>query len=171
MWKHLSAKTVCVALNVLPRGALRQVRKALGPRAPRAPGTDRRGHIPHRTPHADRPAEVVTRTMPGHWEGNHIKGTRNGSAVGSLLERTSRMVLLARLDGTDARSAYSGITKKLQHVLAPLRNPLTYDRGKESAEHERLTHQLAIQIFFTVPHSPWEHGTNEKPQEACYDSI
>ena len=60
---------------------------------------------------------------------------------------------------------------RLIHVLAPLRNPLTYDRGKESAEHERLTHQLAIQIFFTVPHSPWEHGTNEKPQEACYDSI
>ena len=140
MRKHLSAETIYVGLYVLPHGtlrsallaALRQARKA---RRPRARGTDRRGHIPHMTPIAERPAEVATRTVPGHWEGDLIKGARNGSAVGTLVERTTRLVILARLEGTDARSACLGFTKKLRHVPAPLRKTLTYDRGKAMAEH------------------------------------
>jgi IS30 family transposase len=88
MRKQLSAETIYVGLYVLPRGtlrsallaALRQARKA---RRPRARGTDRRGQIPNMTPIAERPAEVVTRTVPGHWEGDLIKGARNGSAVGT----------------------------------------------------------------------------------------
>lgn len=95
--------------------------------------------------------------MPGHWEGDLIKGARNSSAVGSLVERTTRLVRLARLDGTDALSAREGVTRKLKHVPTPLRKTLTYDRGKEMAEHERL----AIRVFFADPHSPWQRGTNE----------
>ena len=110
MRKQLSAETIYAGLYVLPRGtlrsellaALRQARKA---RRPRARGADRRGQIPHMTPIAERPAEVATRTVPGHWEGDLIKGGRNGSAVGTLVERTTRLVILARMDGTDARSA------------------------------------------------------------------
>ena len=113
------------------------------------------------TPIAERPAEIATRTVPGHWEGDLIKGARNGSAVGTLVERTTRLVLLARMDGTDARSARVGFTKKLRHVPALLRKTLTYDRGKEMAEHERLAERLAIQIFFADPYSPWQRGTNE----------
>ena len=75
--------------------ALRQARKA---RRPRAWRTDRRGQIPHVTPIAERPAEVATRTVPGHWDGNLIKEARNASAVGTLVERTTRLVLLARTD-------------------------------------------------------------------------
>ena len=124
MRKHLSAETLYAALSVLPRGtlrsallaALRQARKA---RRPRARGTDRRGQLPTMTPIAARPAEVATRTVPGHWEGDLLKGARNGSAVGTLVERTTRLVLLAKLDGTDAWSAYQGLTKTLRHV--PLR--------------------------------------------------
>jgi IS30 family transposase len=108
-----------------------------------------------------RPAEVVPRTVPGHWEGDLIKGARNGSAVGTLVERTTRLVILARMEGTDARSARQGFTKKLRHVPAPWRKALTYDRGKEMAEHERLAERLAIQIFFADPDSPWQRGTNE----------
>lgn len=104
---------------------------------------------------------MASRTVPGHWEGDLIKGARNGSAVGSLVERTSRLVLLARLEGTDAESARHGFTRKLTHVPAPLRKTLTYDRGKEMAEHERLAHRLSIQVFFADPHSPWQRGTNE----------
>ena len=166
MRKHLSAETIYGALYVLPRGALRSellaaLRQARKARRPRARGTDRRGQIPNMTSIAERPAEVATRTVPGHWEGDLIKGARNGSAVGTLVERTSRLVILARLEGTDARSAYYGFTKKLRHIPASLRKTLTYDRGKEMADHERLAHRLAIRIFFANPHSPWQRGTNE----------
>jgi len=166
MRKHLSTETIYAALYVLPRGnlrselltALRQARKA---RRPRSRGTDRRGQLLNMTSIADRPAEVASRTVPGHWEGDLIKGARNGSAVGTLVERTTRLVLLARMEGADAASAYQGFTKKLRHVPAPLRKTLTYDRGKEMAEHERLAQRLAIQVFFADPHSPWQRGTNE----------
>ena len=166
MRKRLSTETIYAALYVLPRGslrtellaALRQARKA---RRPRSRGTDRRGHIPNMISIAARPAEVATRTVPGHWEGDLLKGARNGSAVGTLVERTTRLVILARMEGTDAVSAREGFTRKLRHVPAPLRKTLTYDRGKEMAEHERLAQRLAIQIFFADPHSPWQRGTNE----------
>jgi IS30 family transposase len=166
MRKRLSAETIYVALYVLPRGALRSellaaLRQARKARRPRARGRDRRGQIPNMTLIAERPAEVATRTVPGHWEGDLIKGARNGSAVGSLVERTTRLVILARLDGTDALSARQGFTRKLKHVPTPLRKTLTYDRGKEMAEHERLAQRLAIRVFFADPHSPWQRGTNE----------
>lgn len=166
MRKQLSAETIYAALYVLPRGALRTellaaLRQARKTRRSRARGRDRRGQIPNMTPITERPANVATRIIPGHWEGDLLKGARNGSAVGTLVERTTRLVLLARMDGTDAASAYRGFTKKLRHVPAPLRKTLTYDRGKEMAEHERLAHRLAIQVFFADPHSPWQRGTNE----------
>lgn len=166
MSKQLSTETIYTALYVLPRGALRTellatLRQARKTRRPRARGRDRRGQIPNMTPIIERPADVATRTVPGHWEGDLLKGARNGSAVGTLVERTTRLVLLARMDGTDAASAYRGFTKKLRRVPVPLRKTLTYDRGKEMADHERLAQRLAIQVFFADPHSPWQRGTNE----------
>ena len=128
---------------------------------PLARGTDRRGQIPNMTPMAERLAEVASRTVPDHWEGDLIKGARNGSAVGTLVERTTRLVILARMEGMDAVSAREGFTRKLRHVPAPLRKTLTSDRGNEMAEHERLAQRLAIQIFFADPYSPWPRGTNE----------
>jgi len=166
MGKQLSAETIYVGLYVLPRGMLRSellaaLRQARKVRRPRARGIDRRGQIPNMTPIAERPAEVATRTVPGHWEGDFIKGARNGSAVGTLVERTTRLVILAKMTGTDATSARAGFMKKLRHIPALLRKTLTYDRGKEMAEHERLAERLAIQIFFADPYSPWQRGTNE----------
>ncbi len=113
------------------------------------------------TPIAERPAEGVTRPVPGHWKGDLIKGARNGSAVGTRVERTTRLVILARMDGTDATSAREGFTKKLRHVPALRRKTLTYDRGNERAEHARLAQRLAIQIFVADPYSPWQRGTHE----------
>ena len=161
-----SAETIEVGLYVLPRGTLRRARlaawrQARKARRPRSRGTDRRGQIPNMTPIAVRPAEVMTRTVPGHWEGDLIKGARNGSAVGTLVERPTRLVLLARMDGTDATSAREGFTKKLRHVPARLRKTLTYDRGNERAEHEQLAQRLAIQLVFADPYSPWQRGTHE----------
>ena len=166
MRKQLSAETIYVGLYVLPRGTLRSellaaLRQARTVRRPRARGIDRRGPIPNMTSIAERPANVATRIVPGHWEGDLLKGARNKSAIGTLVERTTRLVLLARMDGTDATSASRGFTKKLRHVPAARRKTLTYDRGKEMAAHEQLAQRLAIQIFFADPHSPWQRGTNE----------
>lgn len=136
-------------------------RRACQARRPRSRGTDRRGQLSNMTSIADRPIDVANRTVPGHWEGDRLKGARNRSAVWTLVERTTRLVILARRDGTDASSACEGFTKKLRHVPAPLRKTLTDDRGKEMAEHERLAHRLAIQIYFADPHAPWQRGTNE----------
>jgi IS30 family transposase len=166
MQKQLSAETIYVGLYVLPRGtlrrallaALRQARKA---RRPRARGTDRRGQISHMTPMAERPAGVATRIVPGHWEGDLLKGASHGSAVGTLVARTTRLVILARMEGTDATSAREGFTKTLRHVPAPRRKTLTYDRGEKMAEHERLAQRLAIRVFFADPYSHWQRGTNE----------
>ena len=98
MGGHLSAATIYAALDVWPHGALRSEllaarRQARTAWRPRARGTDRRGQRPKMTPIAARPAEVVTRTVPGHWEGDLLKGARNGSAVGTLVERVTRLVL------------------------------------------------------------------------------
>ena len=166
MRKRLSTETIYAALYVLPRGALRSellaaLRQARKARRPRSRGTDRRGQLPNMTPIAERPTDVASRTVPGHWEGDLIKGARNRSAVGTLVERSTRLVILARMEGTDAGSAREGFTRKLRHVPAPLRKTLTYDRGKEMAEHERLAQCLAIQVFFADPYSPWQRGTNE----------
>jgi len=166
MGKRLSTETIYAGLYVLPRGTLRSellatLRQARKARRPRARGIDRRGHIPNMTSIAERPADVGTRTVPGHWEGDLLKGARNGSAVGTLVERTTRLVILARIKGMDATSARQGFTKKLRHLSAALRKNLMYDRGKEMAEHEQLAQRLAIQIFFADPYSPWQRGTNE----------
>ena len=101
------------------------------------------------TPIAERPADVATRTVPGHWEGDLIKGARDGSAVWTLVERTTRLVILVRMEGTDARSARVGFTKKLRQVPALLWKTLTYDRGKEMAEHEQLAQRLIAEICAT----------------------
>ena len=77
------------------------------------------------------------------------------------MERTTCLVISARMDGTDTKSAREEFTKKLRYVPAPLRKTLTYDREKELAEYERLAERLAILVFFADPYSPWQRGTNE----------
>jgi len=99
MQKHLSAEIISVGLSILPRGSLRSallaaLRQARPTRRPRVRGTDRRGQIPNMTLITERPAEVATRMVPGPWEGDLLKGARNGSAVGTLMERTSNRPLI-----------------------------------------------------------------------------
>lgn len=111
MGKHLSTETIYAGLYVLLRGALRTellaaLRQARKTRRPRARGKDRRGQLPNSTPITARPADVATRAVPRHWEGDLLKRARNSSAVGALVEPTTRLVLLTRMDGTDAASAY-----------------------------------------------------------------
>lgn len=128
MEKQRSTETIYAGLYVIPRGTLRSEllaapRQACKARRPRSRRTDRRGQILNMTPITERPAKVATRTVPSHWEGDLLKGARNGSAVGTLVERTTRLVILARMEGTDATSARQGFTKKLRHVPPRCTNP------------------------------------------------
>jgi IS30 family transposase len=99
--------------------------------------------------------------LPGHWEGDILKGRANGSAVGTLVERSTRLVLLARMPGLDSRSVVQGFARKLGSIPQPLRQSMTYDQGREMARHELLSKKLKLQVYFADPHSPWQRGTNE----------
>ena len=100
----------------------------------RSQGEDRRGQIVGMRSIHERPLEIEGRTVPGHWEGDLIKGAYNRSAVGTLVERTSRYVLLAKMDGTDAHVALEGFTRILRHLPRCMRQTLTYDQGREMAK-------------------------------------
>jgi len=162
----VSHETIYCAIYAMPRGALRTelvklLRKSHAGRLPRARGQARFTGVQNMTPVAMRPPEVAARIVPGHWEGDLIKGARNLSAVGTLVERTSRYVMLAKLDGSSATSTLDGFTSRLRTVPASLRKTLTYDQGTEMALHQTLAKRLRIDVYFCDPHSPWQRGTNE----------
>lgn len=164
--QHVSHETIYTAIYAQPRGELRRqliacLRHGRSTRRPRTGGTDRRGQIPAMVSIHVRPPAVDDRIMPGHWEGDLIKGAGNASAVGVLVERTSRLVLLARMDDASAASALAAFTAKLQSIATPLRQTLTYDQGKEMARHRELAHATGVRVYFCDPHSPWQRGTCE----------
>ena len=162
----ISHETIYGAIYAMPRGALRTelvslLRKSHAGRLPRARGSARFTGVQDMTPIGLRPAEVDTRQAPGHWEADLIKGARNASGVGTLIERNSRYILLAGLDGCDARSVLEGFTRRLRSVPPSLRKTLTYDQGSEMALHKTLAKRLNMSIFFCDPRSPWQRGSNE----------
>jgi len=108
-----------------------------------------------------RPPEVNDRLMPGHWEGDLIKGAGNRAAVGVLVERMSRAVLLVKMSDATATSALAAFTAKLQSLVAPLRQSLTYDQGREMARHAELSAATGVRVYFCDPHSPWQRGSCE----------
>jgi transposase, IS30 family len=128
---------------------------------PRTRGADRRGQIPDMVSIHVRPPEIADRVMPGHWEGDFIKGAGNKSSVGVLVERTSRLVLLAKMDDATAASALAGFSRKLNSIAAPMRQSLTYDQGKALTYHKALTARTGVAVYFCDPHSPWQRGTCE----------
>jgi hypothetical protein len=91
--------------------------------------------------------------MPGHWEGDFIKGAGNKSSVGVLVERTSRLVLPARMEDATAASVLAGFTAKLNAISAPLRQSLTYDQCKEMTRHAELAANTSVRVYFCDPHS------------------
>lgn len=109
----------------------------------------------------DRPPEVNSRKIAGHWEGDLIMGALNKSAIGTLVERTTRMTFIVRLKAKDATSVRKAFTRKLNYLPAHLKQSLTYDQGQEMAEHKLFTEKTDIQVYFAHPHSPWERGTSE----------
>ena len=163
---RLCHETIYQAIYVMPKGELRTDTIALlrfghAKRRPRARGVDRRGQIPDMTSIDLRPADIAERLVPGHWEGDHIKGAGNRSQVGTLVERKTRYVALVKLNNGTAQETTRGFGTILQRFDVDLRRSLTYDQGREMAQHARLTKDIGISVYFAHPHSPWERGQNE----------
>jgi IS30 family transposase len=122
---------------------------------------EKRGTIPDMISIHQRPAEVADRTVPGHWEGDLIIGKDHKSAIGTLVERNTRYVMITKLQAKDAESVRKAFANALLTLPENLTKSLTYDRGKEMAEHKKFTIDTDIQVYFCDPHSPWQRGTNE----------
>jgi IS30 family transposase len=162
----VSHEAIYAAIYAVPRGELRRELisylrqdKPLRGRKPKA--SERRGKLVGMTNIKDRPEEIEGRLVPGHWEGDLILGTGGASAIGTLVERTTRFVLLVQMPTRKADVAACAFAGALNAIPAPLRKTLTYDQGKEMAEHESLAEQTGMRIFFADPHSPWQRGANE----------
>lgn len=163
---RVSHETIYTAIYAMPRGELRTqvigwLRFGHAKRRPRARGEDRRGRIPDMVSIHDRPPEVEERLIPGHWEGDLIKGAYNRSAVGTLVERTTLFTVLTQMEDASAESAVKGFSRVLNRIDAQKRLSMTYDRGREMAQHQRLTEATGVKVYFADPHSPWQRGINE----------
>jgi len=108
----------------------------------------------------ERPAEVADRTIPGHWEGDLILGKYKRTALGTLVERTTRAIILVHLTGKDATSVRRAYAREMKTLPEQMKLSLTYDQGKEMSEHKQFTMDTNIQVYFAHPGSPWERGTN-----------
>ncbi len=166
---QISHEAIYQYIYILPRGELKQLlikglrQERKHRRAQKRGDTaETRGKIANMLSIEERPAEVAERSVPGHWEGDLILGKYKHSALGTLVERTTRYTILVPLgehkDASSVREAYAEAFKSLP---AELKKSLTYDQGKEMSEHEQFTIDTGIQVYFAHPGSPWERGTNE----------
>ena len=161
-----SHETIYTAIYAAPRGELRRelvalLRQGRGARKPRTRGTDRRGALQDMLSIHVRPPEANERLLPGHWEGDLIKGAANRSAVGTLVCRRALFVMLVKMDGSTAVDALQGFELAFSPVPPEVRKTLTYDQGKEMALHKKLAESTGLKIYFADPHSPWQRGICE----------
>ncbi|MFD7451783.1 IS30 family transposase [Kitasatospora sp. NPDC059827] len=181
---RISHEAIYQALYVQGRGALDRelvtcLRTGRALRVPRSRARRKAaGHVTPDVMISERPAEVETRAVAGHWEGDLIIGT-NRSAIGTLVERTTRFTILIHLPrmegygveprvkngpalaGYGAEAMRKALTVQMTNIPQQLRRSLTWDRGKELAQHTQLKADTGIAVYFADPHSPWQRGTNE----------
>lgn len=164
---QVSHETIYKALFVQGRGELRRelhrcLRTGRALRRPRRDTGQRGSRITNKVMISERPAEVEDRAVPGHWEGDLILGKDGGSAIGTLVERATRFVMLLHLpDGRDAEQVRDAMLATLPSLPAAVRKSLTWDQGAEMARHDEITMALDLPIYFCDPHSPWQRGSNE----------
>ena len=167
MTMRISHETIYEHLYCLPKGelkkellkSLRQERKY---RFNRKAVHAKRSTITDFLSISERPEEVRDRTVPGHWEGDLIMGSKaSNSAMGTLVERTTRLTLLVPIEKKDAMSVRQAFAKSFKRIPRVFKKTLTYDRGTEMAQHKLFTEHTKIQVYFADPHSPWQRGTNE----------
>jgi len=164
--RQVSHETIYAAIYAHPRGALKKgmieaLRESKPVRGRRRSTIAKGQTIPDALRIVHRPEDVAGRLLPGHWEGDFIKGAYNRSGVGTLVERKTRFVVLCRMEGCTAADALEGFTRQMKKLPAFLRESLTYDRGSEMACHAALAQRLNIDIWFADPYAPWQRGSNE----------
>lgn len=163
---RVSHETIYAAIYAQPRGglkaamieALRQAKPARGLKRTTLAGTSM---VPESLRIIHRPEEIEARLIPGHWEGDLIKGAFNRSSVGTLVERKTRFVVLCKMNGNGAEAVLDSFTRQMKRLPVALRKSMTYDRGSEMACHSELARRLKIDIWFCDPHAPWQRGSNE----------
>jgi transposase, IS30 family len=165
MW--VSHETIYQSLYVQGRGELRAeltrcLRTGRAQRRPRGARSALRRPIPEMVMISERPAEVADRAVPGHWEGDLIMGTNNRSAVGTLVERSTRYVLLLHLpNGKRAEDVRHAMEAAIATLPAKLARSITWDQGTEMFQHREFTIATGIPVYFCDPHAPWQRGSNE----------
>jgi IS30 family transposase len=164
--KWISHESIYRYIYAFPRGELRKLftgflRSKRRMRRDRSHIHAKRGQIPDAISISERPEEVDARQVPGHWEGDLIIGKNHKSALGTLVERTTRLVILVPVKGKDAKSVRESFAEVFSEIDPEMRKSMTYDRGLEMAEHKTLTEETGVQVYFADPRSPWQRGTNE----------
>ncbi len=164
---QVSHETIYLTLLIQARGALRReliahLRRLRSVRRPKGALSNSRGQgqIVDAVSIRERPAEAEDRAIPGHWEGDLLAGAAN-THLATLVERTSRFVMLVKVDGKDTHSVVDAITAKVSELPTELRRSLTWDRGTELARHKQFTMATDVVVYFCDPRSPWQRGSNE----------
>ena len=165
--KQVSHETIYRSLFIQARGVLKKellehLRARRTVRRSRHASMKRNGlgQIKNAVSISARPPSVEDRAVPGHWEGDLIGGSGN-SYIATLVERHSRYVMLVKVANKDTESVVSALIKQSQRLPADLYKSLTWDRGKEHADHQRLTLATQVEVYFCDPQSPWQRGSNE----------
>jgi len=161
--RHLSAESIYQGIYDSDVPVTRPAKRPRRRRRRHTQGLERRGRLTAMTMIADRPAEVDDRVETGHWEGDCIMGSGNRSAIGTLVERRTRYLILIHVPTgrPTAEAMREGITAALGALPAYLRRTLTWDQGKELALHLQISEQTGTRVFFCDAHSPWQRGSNE----------
>jgi transposase, IS30 family len=164
---RVSSEAIYSYLYVLPRGELKQVLLSCLRRRHKRwhKRSVDRGPSPRKIEGMisieERPKEVEERTVPGHWEGDLLIGRNRQSALGTLVERTTRTTLLIKLKRRDALTVRKAFARKAKRLPSEMKLSMTYDQGREMAQHRLFTKETRMKVYFAHPASPWERGTNE----------
>jgi len=164
---QVSHETIYRSLFIQSRGALKKellehLRRTRAMRRSRhhTQKTDDHGKITGTVSISERPSQVDDRAVPGHWEGDLLFGSKN-SQIATLVERQTRYVMLVKVGGKDTQTVINALIKNARRLPQELYKSLTWDRGKEMADHQRFTLATDIKVYFCDPHNPWQRGTNE----------
>ena len=164
---QVSTETIYRSLFIQARGALKKellghLRRKRVMRHSRhhTQKTDNHGRITDAVSISERPASVEDHAVPGHWEGDLISGSGN-SHIATLVERHTRYVMMAKVDGKDTETVINALIKQAHKLPSELYKSLTWDRGKELTDHKRFTLATDINVYFCDPQSPWQRGSNE----------